>query len=75
MVNNLKIVVDNKSKDMYNTCIDTEKSVMFFKNLLLRIFLSIVKHIAEVGSVRQGDPIAYVVSVFYNVKILKDMGA
>ena len=43
---------------------------MFFKNLLLRIFLSIVKHIAEVGSVRQGDPIAYVVSVFYNVKNL-----
>ena len=23
-----------------------------------------LKHIAEVGSVRQGDPIAYVVSVF-----------
>jgi hypothetical protein len=30
--------------------------------------LNIVKHTAEVGSVRQGDPIAYVVSVFYNVK-------
>ena len=25
---------------------------------------SILKHTAEVGSVRQGDPIAYVVSVF-----------
>jgi hypothetical protein len=25
---------------------------------------AILKHIAEVGSVRQGDPIAYVVSVF-----------
>ena len=25
---------------------------------------TILKHIAEVGSVRQGDPIAYVVSVF-----------
>jgi hypothetical protein len=36
--------VDNKSIRCYNTCIDTEKSVMFFKNLLLRIFLSIAKH-------------------------------
>ena len=25
---------------------------------------TILKHITEVGSVRQGDPIAYVVSVF-----------
>jgi hypothetical protein len=28
----------------------------------------IVKHTAEVGSVREGDPIAYLVSVFNNVK-------
>ena len=27
---------------MYNTCIDTEKSVMFFKNLLLRFFLALL---------------------------------
>ena len=32
------------------------------------MFLNIVEHITEVGSVRQGDPIAYVVSVFNNVK-------
>ena len=44
MVNNNKKVVDNKSILYYNTCIDTEKSVMFFKNLLLRIFLSIVEY-------------------------------
>jgi hypothetical protein len=28
--------------------------------------VSILKYITEVGSVRQGDPIAYVVSVFQN---------
>ena len=27
-------------------------------------YSTILKHIAEVGSVRQGDPIAHVVSVF-----------
>lgn len=37
----IKNVVDNKSKGMYNTCIDTEKSVMFFKNLTLRFFLAL----------------------------------
>jgi hypothetical protein len=40
--NDSKKVVDNKSNIMYNTCIDTEKSVMFFKNLLLRIFLALL---------------------------------
>lgn len=35
-----------------------------------------MKHIAEVGSVRQGDPIAYVVSVFqysfFGLKVFMD---
>ncbi len=32
---------------MYNACIDTDESVMFFKNLMLRIFLSIVEYITR----------------------------
>ena len=32
---------------------------------------SILKHIAEVGSVRQGDPIAHVVSVFQYGKTIR----
>ena len=37
---------------------------------MVRVFIHI--HIAEVGSVRQGDPIAYVVNVFtYSVIICK----
>jgi len=34
---------------------------------------SILKHIAEVGSVRQGDPIAHVVSVFqYGISVFSE---
>jgi hypothetical protein len=37
--------------------------------------VSILKCITEVGSVRQGDPIAYVVSVFQNGHLYKSLGA
>jgi hypothetical protein len=37
--------------------------------------VSILKYITEVGSVRQGDPIAYVVSVFQNGNLYKSLGA
>jgi len=34
--NNYKKVVDNKSKIIYNTCIDAEKSATFFKNFSIK---------------------------------------
>jgi hypothetical protein len=68
---------------MYNTCIDTEKSVMFFKNLLLRIFLALLNTLtwyAEpylILTLELSDKLGrhVLLSVFNNVKILKDMGA
>ena len=43
-------------------------NIVCFYMVNFKTMPDIVKHTAEVGSVREGDPIAYLVSVFNNVK-------